>query len=166
MTQINQKQGAIKAIQTAYNVFDVDIPTLGFDAYTSGGIASKTVPFECLTKKLNPWVDKDKKVRCGWIYFYVSVAETILTDVNGVPIPAFLDIDVITNDTEVNSVPTFQYRVDCSNLPGEIGSKQWVKIWINQTAKFLQFRMKNNQAGAKIQVHAIMPGFQPTGSLI
>ena len=166
MTQINHKQGAIKAIQTAYNVFDVDIQTLGFDAYTSGGIASKTIPFEGLSKKLNPWVDQDKKVRCGWIYFYVSVAETILTDVNGDPVPAFLDIDVITNDTDVNSVPTFQYRIDCSNLPGEIGSKQWRKIWINQTAKFLQFRMKNDQAGAKIQVHAMMPGFQPVGRLV
>jgi hypothetical protein len=166
MTQINHKQGAIKAVQTAYNVFDVDIQTLGFDAYTSGGIASKTIPFEALSKKLNPWVEQDKKVRCGWIYFYVSVTGTILTDGNGDPVPAFLDIDVITNDTDVNSVPTFQYRIDCSNLPGEIGSKQWVKIWINQTAKFLQFRMKNNQAGAKIQVHAMMPGFQPVGRLV
>lgn len=166
MTEINDKQAAIKAIQTDYNVFDVDIQTIGFSAYTSGGIASKTVPFEVLTKKLNPWVEQDKKVRCGWIYFYVSVANTILTDENDVPVPAFLDIDVITNDTDVNSSPTFQYRVDCSNLAGEIGSKQWVKIWINQTSKFLQFRMKNNQAGAKIQVHAMMPGFQPLGRLV
>lgn len=166
MTEANHKQGAIKAIQTNYTTFDVDIPTLGFSAYTSGGIASKTVPFEALSKKLNPWVDQDKKVRCGWIYFYVSVAETILTDADGEAVPAFLDIDVITNDTDVNSAPTFQYRIDCSNLPGEIGSKQWVKIWINQTAKFLQFRMKNNQAGAKIKVHAMMPGFQPVGRLV
>jgi Ubiquitin-activating enzyme E1 FCCH domain len=166
MIQINHQQAPIKAIQTAFNVFDVTIQTTGFSAYTSGGIAAKTVPFEALSKKLNPWVDQDKKVRCGWIYFYVSVTNTILKDVNGVNIPAFLDIDVITNDTEATTAPQFQYRVDCSNLPGEIGSKQWVKIWINQTAKFLQFRMKNNQAGAKIQVHAMMPGFQPQGRLV
>lgn len=166
MTQINHKQAAIKAIQTNYTEFDVDIQTLGFDAYTEGGIASKTVPFLALSKKLNPWVDQDKKVRCGWIYFYVSVAETILTDENDVAVPAFLDIEVITNDTDVDTAPAYQYRVDCSNLPGEIGSKQWVKIWINQTAKFLQFRMNNNQAGAKIKVHAIMPGFSPTGRLV
>lgn len=166
MTEVNHKQAAIKEIQTAWNVFDVEISTLGFSAYTSGGIASKTIPLEALTKKLNPFVEIDKKLRCGWIYFYVTVAETILTDGEGNPEPAFLDIDVITNDTDVNSVPTFQYRIDCSNLEGEIGSKKWVKIWINQTAKFLQFRMKNNQAGAKIQVHAMMPGFQPTGRLV
>ena len=166
MTQVNHKQAAIKAIQTSYTTFDVDIQTLGFDAYTEGGIASKTIPFEALSKKLNPYVDSDRKIRCGWIYFYVSVADTILTDESDDPVPAFLDIDIITNDTDVDSVPTFQYRVDCSNLEGEIGSKKWVKIWINQTAKFLQFRMRNNQAGAKIQVHAMMPGFQPCGRLI
>lgn len=166
MVEINNKQGAIKQIQTDWNIFDVDIPTLDFSAYTDGGIASKTIALEALTKKLNPFVDMDKKLRCGWIYFYVTVAETILTDTLGNPVPAFLDIDVITNDTEVNSVPTFQYRVDCSNLQSEIGSKKWVKIWINQTSRFLQFRMRNNQAGAKIQVHAMMPGLQPLGRLV
>ncbi len=166
MTEANHKQGAIKAIVTDWNVFDVEIPTLEFSAYTSGGIASKTIPLEAVSKKLNPFVDSDKKVRCGWIYFYVSVADTLLEDDDGNPVPAFLDIDLITNDTDVDSVPTYQYRIDCSNLPGEIGSKQWVKIWINQTAKFLQFRMRNNQAGAKIKVHAMMPGFQPTGRLV
>lgn len=165
MVEVNHKQAPIKAIQTNYTTFDVDIQTLGFSAYTSGGIASKTIPFEALSKKLNPYVDSDKKLRCGWIYFYVSVAETILEQ-DGVPVPAFLDIDVITNDTDIDSVPTFQYRIDCTNLASEVGSKKWVKIWINQTAKFLQFRMRNNQAGAKIQVHAMMPGFQPVGRLI
>lgn len=165
MTEVNHLQAPIKAIGTAWTTFDVDIQTLGFSAYTDGGIASKTIPFEALSKKLNPFVDSDKKIRCGWIYFYVSVADTILEE-DGVSVPAFLDIDVITNDTDVDTNPTFSYRVDCSNLPGYIGSKNWVKIWINQTAKFLQFRMRNNQAGAKIQVHAMMPGMQPVGRLV
>jgi len=166
MIQANHKQAPIKSIATPWNIFDVDIPTLGFSAYTGGGIASKTIPLEALSKKLNPFVDSDKKVRCGWIYFYVEVAETILQDEAGKPVPAFLDIDVITNDTDMDSVPTFQYRVDCSNLPRESGSKKWVKIWINQTSQFLQFRMRNAQAGAKIKVHAMMPGFVATGRLV
>lgn len=165
MTEVNHLQGAVKNIVTAWNVFDVEMTTLGFSAYTSGGVAAKTIPFECITKKLNPFVNMDKKLRCGWIYFYVSVTNTILEE-DGDPVPAFLDIDVITNDTDINSTTTYPYRVDCSNLPGEVGSKQWVKIWINQTAKFLQFRLRNNQAGAKIQVHAIMPGLQPLGRLV
>lgn len=166
MVEINDKQAAIKAINVNYTTFDVDIETVGFSAYTSGGIASKTIAFEALSKKLNPFVDSDKKVRCGWIYFYVSVATTDLTDRDGVPVPALLDIDIITNDSDVNSVPTFTYQVDCTNQVNEIGTKKWVKIWINQTARFLQFRMRNNQAGAAIKVHAMMPGFSATGRLV
>lgn len=166
MTQINNRQAAIKAISTGYTVFDVDIQTIGFDAYSGGGEASKTIPFEALTKKLNPWVEADKKVRCGWIYFYVSVTNTILKNADGTPVPALLDIDVITNDRDTDTEPTFKYQLDCSNIPRDAGTKQWVKIWINQTARFLQFRMSNNQAGAKIQVHAMMPGLQPLGRLV
>lgn len=166
MTEVNHKQAPIKAIQTNYTVFDVDIETGDFSAYTTGGIASRTIPFEATSKKLNPWAEADRKVRCGWIYFYVSVADTILTEPDDTPTPAFLDIDVITNDNPVDTSPTYKYRIDCTNLGGEIGTKKWVKIWINQTGKFLQFRMKNNQAGAKIKVHAMMPGLQPTGRLI
>lgn len=166
MVEVNHKQAAIKAIQTNYTTFDVDIQTLGFSAYTQGGIASKTIDFEATSKKLNPWIEADKKVRCGWIYFYVSVADTLLEDDEGNEIPALLDIDVVTNDTDSPSSPTFKYQIDCSNLPNEVGGKKWVKIWINQTARFLQFRMRNNQAGAKIQVHAMMPGFQPVGRLV
>ncbi len=166
MTQINHKQAAIKAIQTPYNTFDVDISTIGFEAYTNGGIASKTIVMEAVSKKLNPYVEADKKLRVGWIYFYVSVADTILTNSDDTPTPAFLDIDVVCNDNEVNTNPTYQYRIDCTNLPSELGSKKWVKIWINQTGKFLQFRLRNNQAGAKIQVHAMMPGMQPVGRLV
>lgn len=166
MTEINHMQGAIKAISTDYVTFDVEMTTLGFSTYTGGGIASKTVDFVALTKKFNPFTEADKKVRCGWVYFYVSVANTLLKDADGDDIPAFLDIDVITNDNEINSSPPISYRVDCSNLEGEIGQKQWVKIWINQTARFIQFRMRNNQAGADIRVHAMMPGFQPLGRIV
>lgn len=168
MVEVNDKQAAIKAIVTPYNVFDVEIQTAGFSAYTSGGIASKTVPFEAVSKKLNPWVDADKKVKCGWIYFYVSVAGTDLTDSDGLPVPAFLTIDVLTNNNEGTdfSNPTFTYEIDCSPINNEKGGKKWVKIWINQVGQFLQFRMRNNQAGAAIQVHAMMPGFAPLGRLI
>ena len=166
MVEINDKQAAIKAIPTAYNVFDVEIDTTGFSAYTSGGSAAKTIQLIALSKKLNPWINSDKKLRCGWLYFYVSVAATHLTDGAGDPEKAFIDIDIITNDYTQNTDPPRTYKVDCSNINNQTGSKKWVKIWINQTAQFLQFRMRNNQAGAKIQVHAMMPGFQPLGRIL
>ncbi len=168
--EVNDKQGQIVSIDTAYNVFTVDFGQSfgGFSAYTSGGQASRTIPMEAVSKKLNPWVESDKKVRCGWIYFYVSTADTLLTDANGDPVPAYLNVDVLVNNNEgVDfSNPTFKYVVDCSPINNELGGKKWVKIWINQVGQFLQFRMYNNQAGAKIRVHAMMPGFQPLGRLI
>lgn len=172
MIEINDKQGQIVNIQTNYTTFDVDFGQShgGFTAYTSGGIASRTIPLEAVSKKLNPWIDQDKKVRCGWIYFYVSVADTLLTEWDDptVETPALLRIDVLTNNNEDTdfSNPTFTYLVDCSAINNEKGGKKWVKIWINQVGQFLQFKMSNNQAGAKIQVHAMMPGFQPLGRLI
>lgn len=168
MTQINHKQGAISATPTPFNVFDVEIDTTGFSAYTSGGIASKVVVLEAVGKKLNPWIESDKKVKCGWIYFYVGVAETILTDANDIPVRAILHVDVLTNNNEGTdfSNPTFSYDVDCTPINNEKGGKKWVKIWINQVGQFLQFKLSNNQAGAKIQVHAVMCGFMPVGRLI
>jgi len=174
MIEINDKQAAIKApIVTPYTTFDVEIKTLGFSAYTGGGEVSKTIPFKCTTKKLNPWVDADKKVICGWIYFYVSVAETDLTEYDPiqqiqVPVPAFLRVDVLTNNNEGTdfSKPTFTYLVDCTDPVLELGTKKWVKIWINQVGQFLQLQLSNDQAGAQIKVHAIMPGFKPIGRLV
>ncbi len=173
MVEINDKQGfIISPIVTNYNTFDVSFGQShgGFSAYTSGGQVSKVISFEAISKKLNPWVESDKKIRCGWIYFYVSVAETSLKDWDEAqtPIRAQLRIDVLTNNNESPgfSSPQFTYLVDCSAINNEKGGKKWVKIWINQVGQFLQFKMSNQQAGAVIQVHAMMPGFQPVGRLI
>lgn len=168
MVELNHKQAFIKNIVTAYNTFDVEINTTDFSAYTTGGIASRVIPFEAVSKKFNPWIELDKKVKCGWIYFYVSVSETDLTDENGEPVPAFITVDILTNNNEGTdfSNPTFTYQIDCSPINGEKGGKKWVKIWINQIGQFLQFRMRNTQAGSEIAVHAYMPGFQPLGRIL
>lgn len=168
--EANDKQAQIISIDTDYTTFTVDFGQKfeTFTPYTSGGQASRCIPFEARTKKLNPWIDSDKKIRCGWIYFYVSVARTILTDQEDAPVPAFLDVDVLVSDNEGDdfSRTQFKYSVDCTLAPNEKGGKKWVKIWINQVGQFLQFRMTNSQAGAKIQVHAMMPGLQPLGRLV
>lgn len=168
--EANDKQAQIISIDTNYTTFTVDFGQDfgGFTAYTSGGQASRTIPFEAVTKKFNPWAESDKKLRCGWIYFYVSTSDNILTDQDGEPVPTFLDVDVLVGNNEgVDFSNTqFKYRINCTNASNEKGGKKWVKIWINQVGQFLQFRMRNNQAGAKIQVHAMMPGFQPLGRLV
>lgn len=172
MTEINSKQGFIVSIDTNFNVFTVvmDIKTNNFSAYTSGGTASRVIPFQVLTKKFNPFINMDKKIKCGWIYFYVSTAETILThtDENGneVQDTAFLDLEVFMNDFDTTSKPSFKYKIDLSTISSDNESKKWVKIWINQVSRFLQFRLSNHQAGTRIKIHAMMPGMQPTGRLV
>lgn len=170
MTQADNKQYVIKDRLNFYT-FNVECETADFSLYTSGGEASRVIPFEAITKQFNPFINMDKKLRVGWAYFYVSIAKTLLTkpDSDGVEQPerAFLDIDVFTNDNYDNATePTFKYKVDCTNLENVKGSKAWVKIWINQTAQFIQFRLHNTQAGAEMRVHAMMLGVQGLGRVV
>ena len=83
---------------------------------------------------------------------------------------AKLVIDIITNDvvhkTQPNNLNQNPYQGNCTNLSFEDGSKKWYKVFINQTGRFIQFRLRNRQAGAKINIQATMPGFQPVGRLI
>lgn len=179
MVEINNKQGVIKTIDVDYNSFTVEFPfqTVDFTAYTSGGTASRVVPFEALTKKFNPFVNMDKKLKCGWIYFYVTCTNTTLEHIEVVDgeetvvaDTPFLELEVYMNDYKDPTKPSFTYLIDLSATSTDIQNfsedKKWVKIWINQVGKFLQFRMKNTQAGTKIQIQAMMPGFSGTGRLI
>lgn len=245
MLEINNQQFPITQI-VSNNVFRVNVNTAGdtsnFGAYTSGGRAQRVIPFSSTFKKFNPYVNQDKKVRCGWLYMYVDSSGTnlqrnikidsitqanpcvITTEVNhnlsngdqvelfdiggmtelndtspyvtvislnsfslngidssgftaytsggfvGIPIPAKMNIDIITNDnvkeTELNNPPSDPYQGNMTNLTFENGSKKWYKVFINQTGKFIQFRLRNLQAGAKVNVHATMPGFSACGRLI
>jgi hypothetical protein len=86
------------------------------------------------------------------------------------PQNAILQVRCISNDTEqstqvypYNPAP---YQVNLSNQESENGIKKWYKLWINQTARFVQFQVINNQSGAVVQLHAMMPGFAPVGRLI
>src|ERR1041385_993230 len=79
MTQVNGKQFQVDSV-TNHNtiVLKTVESTSTWDAYVSGGEATRVIPFNALTKKFNPYVDGDKKVRCGWLYMYVDSTETDL----------------------------------------------------------------------------------------
>lgn len=83
---------------------------------------------------------------------------------------AKLSIDVITNDTghktQLNNLSQDPYQGNMTNMVLEDGVKKWYKVFINQTGKFIQFRLRNRQSGAKVNIQATMPGFQPVGRLI
>lgn len=242
MVEINDDQYPIVSV-TNNNVFRINVPsTANYSAYTSGGVAVRVIPFVSLMKKFNPFVNADKKVRCGWLYMYVDSTGTSIKrkiEMNGAtqsnpcvistesahnlrtgeqiqivgvsgmtqlndnsynvtvispttfsldgidssaytayssggvvkaPEYAKINIDIITNDNDQNTQLNYPtpnpYQGTCTNLVLETGSKKWYKVYINQVGRFIQFRLRNQQAGANINIHATMPGFQPVGRLI
>lgn len=238
MVEANNKQYALISVTDNYT-FRVKVPsTVGFSSYTNGGTTARVIPFVSTFKKFNPFVNSDKKVRCGWIYFYVTTTNTSLTrninitnatqanpcvittavnhnlktndivnifsvggmtELNGNEYPitvisnntlslqdvdssaftaytaggiasvgenAKLDIDIITNDKDEGIQLNTQLQANCTSLSFQEGSKKWYKAYINQVGRFIQFRLRSKQAGAQIQVHAVMPGFQPVGRLL
>lgn len=240
MVEVNGKQSSIINVIDNYN-FQLAIPTAQFSAYVSGGQASKCIEFNCITKKFNPFSENDKKVSCGWLYFYVSTTNTDLTSnkyingiqltnpcelsvpghgyknndqvyVNGVlgtteinnnyyyitvidsdtislndvdatgytpyvsngftstPDDAILSVRCISNDTEqstlLNNFNPSPYQVNMSSQAAGNGIKKWYKVYINQTARFVQFQVINNQSGSNVQIHAMMPGMTGVGRMI
>jgi len=241
MVELNQKQVPIVSVIDEHTFTVFPINTSRFNPYIDSGTCSKVIAFDSKTKKFNPFANADQKVRCGWVYFYVSTSGCDLTDniniinatqsnpcvltipghgyttgtqvlvdgVNGMtqlnknfynvtvidsntvsldgtdstaysaytslgftstPSNAKLQVRVITNDTEqptqLNGYDEAPYEVNLSNLPGQIGIKTWYKIWVNQIGRFIQLQFGNAQAGAKVQIHAVMPGFAGLGRLI
>lgn len=242
MPEINEKQYKITEVINNYT-FRVDVmDSSKFSEYDSGGRCQRVIPFTAIMKKFNPFVQSDKKVRCGWLYMYVDTSDTRLTrnvaisdasntdpcvittflnhnfqtgdqisffgmvgmtELNGntylitvltptsfslngvdatgfgvyepggyatVPVPCKLDIDIIVNDvpenTQLVSNARVPYQGNCTNLTLEDGTKKWYKVFINQTGKFIQFKINSLQAGATINIQAMMPGFAPVGRLI
>ncbi len=170
LTDINDKQFPIMEVLVPNRAFRINKNTLSSTAYTSGGDVARVIPFESTTKNFNPFANADKKVRCGWMYFYVSTSETFLKDENGETVPAKITVEVYANDStmpaQVFDFIVSPYEGNTTNLPTQIGAKKWTKLWINQTARMIQFKVKNTQAGSKIRIHAMMPGFAPVGRLI
>lgn len=85
MIELNNKQFPITSI-ISNNVFRVNVsaavrPGLAatsFGTYTSGGDAVRVIPFYSLFKQFNPYIEQDKKVRCGWLYMYVDSSGTLV----------------------------------------------------------------------------------------
>lgn len=84
--------------------------------------------------------------------------------------PAKIIIDIYVNDkvekTQLNNLSQNPYQGNCTNITLEEGTKKWYKVFINQTGRFIQFRVSNQQAGTSINIQATMPGFSPCGRLI
>lgn len=170
--ELNNTQGFIprEGIIDDHN-FHVEIADVSeFTPFTSGGNVSRTIPFSFTTKNFNPFANQDMKVRCGWVYFYLDIGGTLIEDADDNVIPAKINVDVFSNDsnvpTTVYPISVNPYEGNMTNADGRISKKKWFKMFINQTSRFIQFRVRNTQAGVSVKIHAIMPGFMPVGRLI
>lgn len=77
----NQQFPVVERVNgNTFNISIVDCVVKGSDltAYVSGGTATRVIPFSALMKEFNPYVNQDKKVRCGWLYMYVDATKTSL----------------------------------------------------------------------------------------
>lgn len=165
--KFNNKQGAITSVTDNYT-FTVYVDTLNSTlspTWTSGGQVSRCIPWSINTKQMNPYVSQGQACRIGWVYFYVSTSSTGLIDASDNPVNAKLRVEVILNDNQDASQTAVPYEINLTNISTENGTKTWYKMWVNQSARFLQLRLSNAQALTSIQLHAIMIGFSPSGAL-
>lgn len=161
-TELNGFQGFIERVDNY--TFDLqDAPSI--TAYTSGGIASKSVEFDASTKQFNPFAEQAQKVRTGWIYFYLEVNESQIINNQQEEIPSQLNVQVFTNNVFGPTTPNIAYKIGMEPPDNRPQLRAWYKMWVNQVGDFLQFRITNNQALTKVKVHAMMPGFQPQGPI-
>lgn len=80
MVEANNQQYPIVSVTNNYT-FRVAVPAgTTFSAYTGSGTASRVIPFVSKMKQFNPFINEDKKVRCGWLYMYVQSTDTFLTN--------------------------------------------------------------------------------------
>lgn len=120
------------------------------------------------------------------LQFYITVLSTTTFSLNGIDSTGYTaytsggyiavqesakaEIQIYVNDvnhkTTLDNPNQSPYQGTITNLAFEDGSKKWYKIFVNQTGRFIQFRIKNVQAGAKVNIQATMPGFQPVGRLL
>lgn len=115
--EINDHQFPITSV-IDNNTFNLDITTLGIPGsnltpYFSGGNASRVIPFESLFKQFNPFIEQDKKVRCGWIYMYVNTTGTKLR--------RNIQIDNITNSSPCVVTTEVAHNLESGNNVGFFG---------------------------------------------
>lgn len=157
LTKLNGKTYSI--IPNGDYSFKVDVDTTLEPAYTGGGTCYNPIEFEALSKKFNPFLERGQQVRLGHVDFYVSVSND-----------TSLFVDVIQSDNDEETEPFFDsstpYKVDCSLSEGETGSKKWYRLTVNQSAKFIQLRIRNVDPLSTVRIHAMTLWMAPAGRLV
>jgi hypothetical protein len=86
------------------------------------------------------------------------------------PSDAKLQVRVIVNDkdesTQVGSFNPSPYEINLTSEKASQGIKKWYKLYVNQVGRFIQLEFSNTQAGAKVEIQAIMMGMSGVGRIV
>lgn len=106
MVEINDQQYPITSRTNNY-IFNIAVnPNVSYSAFdtTSIGEAVRVIPFSSTMKQFNPFIQMDKKVRCGWIYMYVDSTGTDLNKLIGLLSVSQSDPCIVVTDTAHNLI--------------------------------------------------------------
>ncbi len=104
MVEINDQQYPIVSRTNNYT-FNIAVdPNITYSAFTitTIGQAVRVIPFSSLMKQFNPYIQMDKKVRCGWLYMYVDSTGTELRRLISVSGATNTNPAIITTNTAHN----------------------------------------------------------------
>ena len=136
MTEINGLIGTITTASTTS--ITVDIDSLNFTAYSSGGSVSKVIDFEATMSPFNPYRSEGRKV-------YVSHVEFLLDTHSG-----NATIDVYEDEEEA---PFKSAQIVSSSSTTK--QKEWITVVVGQESNFITFVIRNESAGNQTVITSI-----------
>jgi len=136
MTEINGLIGTISAASTTS--ITVNINTVDFTAYTTGGSVSKLIDFSSKTSLFNPWRDQGRNV-------IVSHLELLLDTKS-----SNVYVDIFEEEESTAFKTVLLEPNDATNR-----KREWITVIVNDEAEFFTFQFRNKSASDQVIISAI-----------
>ncbi len=107
------------------------------------------IAFEMESARWNPFLEKGKKAKLGWIDFFI--------DKNSV---TSLTVDFYVNN---ESVPYQSLTLDATGLDSE--DKVWKRLDSGAIGNFHRININHTEAGQKVRMYAIIPWFESSSGI-
>ena len=137
-----------KELQAGYPV------TLGgsYDGYIyklnyGGSDNGANIPFEVIGGNWNPYIDAGLKARLGYIDFLVDVDPNI-----------YFYVDFYKDDSSASYLTK---KITCDGS----GEKAWKRAFSGAIGRFHKIKIRHNEQGMTVKIHAIQPWFAPAGRI-
>lgn len=124
----------------------LQVNSLLFTAYTTGGTISKVIDFSATTIPFNPW--RSSGLRC-----YISHVEFLLDTQGG-----YLFVDVIEDEEEDPFIKNVLI------LPMDLRqSTEWITMTVNNESNFMTFVLRQSNAATQVKIKSIRIHCAPGG---